>query len=136
MGASFDAFMNSWNDVAEDNALDFGNSVAWFILENDGGALKQRHKDFALKLADHVGTLATKMRDEHVAEHGTSLSEDGGDYDKWLAGKLDLVALCHYSYDAADAGREKALAACRRSIELDPENEEYQVRLAMLVEQA
>jgi len=136
MGASFDAFMNSWNDISEDGALDFGSSVAWFIMENDEGKLEQRHKDFALHLADRVATLATKARDEYVAEHGTPTSEDGGDYDKWLAGKLDLLVWCQFNYGTSAEATEKALAACRRCIELDPENEEYQGRLAMLLERA
>jgi hypothetical protein len=73
------------------------------------------------------------MRDEHAAETGSSKSEDGGDYDTWLAGELDLLVWCQYNY-AADSNRmELALATCCRCIELDPENAEYQGRLEMLL---
>lgn len=131
LGDSIDAFMVAWQHVPDDSARGWGKGVASFIVENGGDELSPEHQQFALALATRAVEEAQHTRDEYVAENGTTESEDGGNYDTWLAGHIDVLVWCQMSFGQHDA----AIASCRRTLELDPENAEFQGRLEMLLAQ-
>jgi hypothetical protein len=131
LGDSIDAFMVAWKSVPESNTRSWAKGVASFIVENGEDDLDMKHQRFALELAARAVEEARRDRDEHVAEYGTSESEDGGDYDSWLASHIDVLVWCQMAFGDHD----QAVASCRKTLELDPENAEFQGRLAMLLAQ-
>ncbi len=132
LGQSIDAFIAAWENIPEDSSRGWARGVASFIVENGDDDLDRQHQDFALKLATVAVDQAQREFDEHVAEYGSSKSEDGGDYAPWLASHIDVLVWCQMAYGE----RSAAIASCRRTLELDPENAEFQGRLDMLLAQS
>ena len=101
-----------------------------FALQGAEDGISADHSRFAIEVAERSVTMAESLRDPDVA------SEKGyefDNYDAWLAERLDTLAWIHFRLgDQADPARiERALTLAERCVALDPENTEYQGRVAM-----
>lgn len=131
LGHAADAFAKAWEHVPAQPKRSWARDVANFLVATGGESLAERHQAFALMLASTAVAEAERERDEYVAENGTSESDDGGDYDSWVATHLSVLVECQRVFGQTEA----AVASLQRCTELDPENPEYPERLANLVAQ-
>jgi hypothetical protein len=130
MGDSADAFMHAWEHASEeDSARDWARDVAAFLANQEHGALEDRHGEFAIQLASASVERAQIVCDEYVAENGSTKSEDGGDYNAWVASHVAVLVQCQQAFGS----EVDAALAARRCVELDPENEEYGERFEHLL---
>ena len=130
-----DAFRQAAPDVPDAQQLDWNGQVVEYVLEADQGDLPPETGAFVLELAEAVVERAQLLGEADADGNIAYQPEDneGESYEAWLAGRLDLLTRCQMKYP--DRARiAKAIATCKRSIELDPGNPEYKSRLAMLRE--
>jgi hypothetical protein len=126
-----DAFMSGWEHVTDNSRRGWARGVANFLVTNGGESLDARHQIFAIDLANVAVAEAQRECDAHVTETGTTESEDGGDYESFVAGHVAVLVRCQQAF----GHMEDAVVSARRCTELDPENEEYAELLEQLVAQ-
>ena len=129
MGDSADAFMHAWEHAAEDDSSrGWARDVAAF-LASQSESLEDRHGEFAIELAMVSVDRAQVVCYEHVAENGTTKSEDGGDYQAWVASHMAVLVQVQQTFGQV----AEAAVTARRCVEMDPENKEYEERFGDLL---